>query len=429
MAGTRLTRTPSADGNLDKFTISLWFKRCKLGSQQKFLFAGDSGSNQLQVLFHNDDQLQFEYYDGSYNYKIKTNRKFRDTSAWYHLVVVWDTGNATSGDRMIFYVNGTRETSFASEAQPTQNLDGFWNDASYTNYIGSGPTQYFDGLMSHIHLTDGYVYDASAFGSTDATTGEWKINTSPTVTYGTNGFFILKDGNSVTDQSGNSNNFTVATGTLTNSEDCPSNVFATYNPLNTDRSLSNGNLTVVTTAANFYGASATLGDSSGKYYWEVKLDTSTYQFVGVDYNPSESFRNNQSSGTAHSYLIYAGNGSIYNNGVVTSYGTAYSQGDIVGVAMDLDNSKLYFSKNGTWQNSADPASGTGGFSLTANQTYFPVIGDGASAYGATSSTNFGNGYFGTTAISSEGTNASNIGKFEYDVPTGYTALSTKGLNE
>jgi hypothetical protein len=89
---------------------------------------------------------------------------------------------------------------------------------------------YFDGSMSHIHFIDGTAYDATAFGEYDAN-GVWKIKTSPSVTYGTNGFFILKDGNSVTDQSPNSNNFTVAGGTLTNTEDNPSNVFATMNPL------------------------------------------------------------------------------------------------------------------------------------------------------------------------------------------------------
>ena len=92
--------------------------------------------------------------------------------------------------------------------------------------------------MSHVHFIDGTAYDASAFGETDATTGEWKINTSPSVTYGNNGFFILKDGNSVTDQSGNSNNFTVGGGTLTKTEDNPSNVFATWNPL----SICNGSI-------------------------------------------------------------------------------------------------------------------------------------------------------------------------------------------
>ena len=77
-------------------------------------------------------------------------------------------------------------------------------------------------LYLMFNWVDGTAYDASTFGSTDSTTGEWEINTSPTVTYGTNGFFILKDGNvQLHDESGNSNNFTLGGGTLTNTEDCP----------------------------------------------------------------------------------------------------------------------------------------------------------------------------------------------------------------
>jgi hypothetical protein len=102
--------------------------------------------------------------------------------------------------------------------------------------------------------------------------------------------------------------------------------------------------------------------------------------------------------------------------------------------MDLDNNKLYFSKNGTWQNSGDPtsgATGTGAINIpTATTGYYHfAMGDQHDAESGTYSINFGNGYFGTTAVSSAGTNASGIGIFEYDVPTGYTALSTKGLNQ
>ena len=122
------------------------------------------------------------------------------------------------------------------------------------------------------------------------------------------------------------------------------------------------------------------------------------------------------------------------NGSTSSYGNTWTTNDIIGIAMDLDNSKLYFSKNGTWQDSGDPtsgATGTGAISITAVGSteagfYFPAVSDhaGSSWTNAIFSFNFGNGFFGTTAISSEGTNASGIGKFEYDVPAGYTALST-----
>ena len=99
--------------------------------------------------------------------------------------------------------------------------------------------------MSHVHFCDGSALAPTVFGSTDSTTGEWKINTSPSFTYGTNGFTILKDGNTITDQSANSNNFTLSSGTLTKTEDCPSNVFATLNPLTSSNvTYSNGNLSL-----------------------------------------------------------------------------------------------------------------------------------------------------------------------------------------
>ena len=125
-------------------------------------------------------------------------------------------------------------------------------------------------------------------------------------------------------------------------------------------------------------------------------------------------------------------GQVYNNGsIVATYNTVTTN-DIVGIALDLDNNKVYFSKNGTWQGSSDPSAGTGGISITApasNRTGFYFFGSGDEATNsAVHNANFGNGYFGTTAVASAGTNASGIGIFEYDVPTGYTALSTKGLN-
>jgi hypothetical protein len=129
------------------------------------------------------------------------------------------------------------------------------------------------------------------------------------------------------------------------------------------------------------------------------------------------------------YCYHAQTGNQGNNNSTSSYGNSWTTNDIVGVAMDLDNSKLYFSKNGTWQNSGVPTSGstgTGAISIASGYTYLPTF---SQYYGSEFfSLNFGNGSFKGTAVSSAGTNASGNGIFEYDVPTGYTALSTKGLN-
>ena len=444
---TYLSRSISSTGNRKTWTFSCWLKRNDTGNG--YLFSANDASNGTYstVSFSGSALRYYDYWSGSVQGELKTNRVFRDPNAWYHIVVRYDTTQSTADDRIRFYVNGVQETSMATRSNPTNtNWDSYFNYSGHTNYInreGAGGAK-VDCCMSHIHFTDGYSYAPTEFGSTDATTGQWKINTSPSVSYGTNGFFILKDGNSVTDQSGQSNNFTVS-GTLTKTEDCPSNVFCTMNPLDNNiasSTFSNGNNTIVTNQSNYTWNTGTLGMTSGKFYWEVKYGATSnnsmnYNLIGIADRPTTSNTAflGSSSSTAN-YAYYSDNGHKYFKGSSASYGASYSAGDIIGVAVDLDNAKLYFSKNGTWQNSGVPTSGstgTGAISIdavssTTNGVYFPASGDYGSTQYVTNYHNFGNGYFGTTAVSSAGTNASNNAIFEYDVPNGYTALSTKGLN-
>jgi hypothetical protein len=435
MATTYLTRTPSSTGNRKIFTISAWIKRSKTGNNQKVITAGTSGTEGgLQFSTGTGENcLKFYEYVGSEVISIAPNRILRDTSAWYHVVIAVDTTQATASISVIYYLNGVQETSFATATYPSQNYDTLFNNSGTANTIGFliGHSAYFDGYMSHIHFIDGTAYDASAFGETDATTGEWTIKTSPSVTYGNNGFFILKDGNSVTDQSGNGNNFTVAGGTLTDTLDCPDNVFATLNALvysSASKTYGHGNNSITASdSGNWCSTQSTIGASSGKYYCEIKINSvGSYQAIGVAYQPNVS-------NTTSTQLIgeLTGSAGWRNNGALVHGGSninTYTTGDILMIAMDLDNQKLYFGKNGTWENSGVPTSGSTGTGslkdLTANEFYhFVICPRGGSNY-----CNFGNGYFGTTAVSSAGTNASGNGIFEYDVPTGYTALSTKGLN-
>ena len=456
MANTYLTRTPSSAGNQKKWTWSAWIKRSKLGSEEFVFYSKASGDNDTRFYFDSNDTFRFQNTVSNVtNVRLFTNRVFRDTSAWYHIVISYDSTVSTPDTNSIqMYVNGIKETSFSATIYPSQNQDTFVNDDAL-HTIGrrsDGESNYFDGSMSHVHLIDGTAYDATAFGEYDAN-GVWTINTSPSVTYGTNGFFILKDGNSVTDQSGNSNNFTVGGGTLTKTEDSPSNVFATLNPLDMyygNSTLSNGNNTQnqSASAGNYAFIPSTLGFSSGKYYWETKcVSGHSDNWYGTGITSSQVNANNNWLGqNANDYSLYGysyggGLGSFYTGGTRTNQGLSFTAGDIIGVAVDCDNLAIYFSKNGTWMSNASsvqgvPTSGsskTGSFftitapSSTSLGFYFPAL-----CYydpqNAVQQTNFGNGYFGTTAVSSAGTNASGIGIFEHDVPTGYTALSTKGLN-
>ena len=452
MATTYLSKNlPANQNSLHKWTYSGWVKRCDLGAEIYMFNFYDDANNRGGFRFNTDDTLL--YYDrvgGSTVCNKVTNRKFRDTSAWYHVMVAVDK-SVSSPDTKI-YVNGVEETSFSTDTDYTQNQSTKINDNDNL-YINSydGSSDIKSQIQSHVHWVSGYALTPATFGSTDATTGEWKINTSPSVTYGTNGFFILKDGNSVTDQSGNSNNFTVGAGTLTNTEDCPSNVFATMNSLlpsadalvDHANGMSNGNLHNGDQSPNNWNAiGATMGASTGKFYWEFKIEgvwgntSQTSHRHGIA-NLNTKLNNNRSSAgdvawTDDTYAIgyQNSNGVRYNNSVtMTSEFGTYVANDILMFAMDLTNLKLYFGKNGTWLNSGDPTSGstgTGAYSIPVAGIWCPYS---ETKYGSDKvSWNIGNGVFKVTAISSEGTNASGIGKFEYDVPSGYTALSTKGLN-
>ena len=448
MASTYITKTPSSTTNQKTWTVSCWVKRAKLGSRQMIWGVnGDTSGNYFtQLEFNASDQLEFTQggtVGDPFQTQMKTNAIYRDTNGWYHIVVAPDTTQGTESNRLKIYVNGEQITSFATANYPSQDEQFRWHYTGYAHSIGrsgSDSARYFDGIISHFHNIDGTQYQASDFGETDATTGEWKIKTAPSLTYGSFGTFILKDGNSVTDQSGRGNNWTVGGGTLTKTEDNPSNVFATLNPLvyNTSNKVYGFGNTAITSSPNNSGewqsTQTTLGASTGKYYCEIKINAiGNYHTLGVGYQPNISnVTSTQNIGELSGSAGWRNNGQT---GIGNSFDTGgnpslntYTTGDILGIAMDLTNSKLYFSKNGTWENSGVPTSGSTGTgsirNLTSGEAYHFVIAPrGGSTY-----CNFGNGYFGSTQISSAGTNASGNGIFEFDVPNGFTALSTKGLN-
>ena len=453
MANTYLTRTPSSAGNQKIFTLSFWWKNnSQQNSDKCFFSSGLNSSNYFMIRTTGNEEIQILNIDnGSQAINYKPNRYYRDANAWYHIVIAIDTTQG-SGDRIKWYTNGVRETSFSSSTEPSSNANVLYVNDTTAHAIGRKNVtsdKYMEGTLSHYHFIDGTQYAASDFGETDAN-GVWKIKTDVSVTYGTNGFFILKDGNSVTDQSGNSNNFTVAGGTLTNTEDSPSNVFnvlnAVSNPPN-GYTLSNGNTRATQTGSSFqrFYIANTIAPTSGKWYWESKLITSggsDRTSIGIC-----SYDENIGTGTTEpnnelSIVTGISRIRIRENGSTTevdSFYTVPSANDIFMYALDLDNTKFYFGVNGNWWNyntaetGGDPTSGSGYVTNSTNiiknaMSAFLRIDAGAVSTTFTNEFNFGNGYFGTTAVSSAGTNASGNGIFEYDVPSGYTALSTRGLN-
>ena len=277
MASTKLSRTPSSGDN-QKYTVSCWVKRTGLGASTTVYSTGDTtpNNNGRMLFIDASDKIEISYYNSGYTYIVLTNRVLRDTNAWYHIVVAFDSTQATASDRIKIWVNGEQESSFQTSSYPSLNAS--FNFGSATHYIGDlgGRSIYSDFVLSHLHYIDGTTYDASYFGETDSTTGIWKPTTSPSVTYGSNGVFLKfeNSGSMGTDSSGNGNNFTV-NGTLTQTVDTPSNVFATLNPLMGGLSsvtYSNGNTTATFGATGtWYFTPSTLAASQGKYYAEVKV--------------------------------------------------------------------------------------------------------------------------------------------------------------
>ena len=373
--------------------------------------------------------------------------EFRDVNAWIHLFMEVDTTQASASNRAKLYINGVN-IGWGSGTGVNQNTASGMQRASATFNIGmakiSGTEHPFEGLMSHVYFIDGAAYgtySASTFGETDSVTGEWKIKTSPTISsYGYNGFLVLKDGNTITDQSPNSNNFG-ATGTITNALDCPNNIMANLNPLS--GSLSNNTLAnlnnTLTVTSGWRWKPSTLAPSTGKYYAEFKPTSggNIYTSIGATPQVSWDFIDGETIGAGSSSEAESV-GYLHSGGVVkgnsTQYtGSTYATNDIIGVAMDLDNFKIYFSKNGVWQNSGDPTSGstgTGAVSLNSALTDWSLS---PSTAGSTVSCNYGNGLFGTTAITTNSGNgyagAEGASKFTYQPPTGYSALNTKGMNQ
>ena len=437
MANTYIKRDLSVSETIYKYTWSAWVKRSNVSAHNTIFKSRADGNNWVQCFFESETLYLQSYKNGGYHYNFRTNRRFRDTNAWYHIFLNVDSSQSTASDRVKIYVNGELETSFSTSTNNLSNGDSLMfnlSDSGTGHTIGSWNTSnYLDGVLSHVHYSSGYSYAPTVFGSTDSTTGEWKINTSPSFTLGGNGYTVLKDGNTITDQSSNSNDFTLGGGTLTKTEDNPSNVFATLNPLDNyyaNATFSNGNTKITTGTSREASVTATIPMFKGKYYWEAKTLSSSAPFLGIQ--PIPSFGNTASPaplqlngyGLLSTGKVETTNGS--GGSIVLATYATYTAGDIIGIAVDLDSAqnKIYFYKNGTLLG----ASGVNITSVGSTSQGMYLAAFGVIAGQDTIEVNFGNGYFGTTAVSSAGTNASGNGIFEYDVPANFTALSTKGLN-
>jgi len=415
-ASAYLNRTQTTPTTATKWTYSYWVKRGSLSSYQTMISGTGGGGSGF--LFNNDDTIGFYSYSGGYQWNLVTSQVFRDPSAWYHIIVAYDSTQATSSNRVKVYVNGTQVTAFSTATYPSLNTVGFVGGVSGSVRIGlrDDGFYYLDGYLAEMYFVDGQQLTPSSFGETSTSTGVW-IPKKYTGTYGTNGFYLpftntASTSTLGTDFSGNSNTWTVNNISLTSGvtydsmNDVPTLTnattanYAVMNPLNSASSMtpSGGNLNVVTSGVSVTSVS-TISVNSGKWYCEITIaNMQDSTIVGI--TPSDR---SYISGAFYSVtggVAYYQDGTKFISGVQTSYGASYTTNDVIGIALDMDAGTVTFYKNNTSQGTA--ASGlTGG--------YYFAVGDASSGSNTSYNVNFGQR------------------PFTYTPPTGFVALNTFNL--
>ena len=443
----KLTFTPSSAVTSERktFTISCWVKRGSNFGTNSFLWemgGNDNANERIFCRFDSNNRLNVS--DSSTGFRIP-NRVFRDPSAWYHIVVAFDTTDSTADNRVKVYVNGVQETSFATSNNPGQNdTKGFSHNSEHTiARTGIDNNFSFDGYMTEFHAVGGSQLDATSFGEFNDN-GVW-IPKKYTGSHGTNGFYLefKQTGTSANssgigaDTSGNDNHFAVSNLAATDiTTDTCTNNFCTMNPLDNyyaGQTFSEGNCKVVTGNSASTFNTSTIGVANGKWYWEVKIiDKATgsdQTSIGIQGGISPGTTDQIGYNTRGHQL--RSNGNTHTNGGNSTYMASLSDNDIVMVAFDRDNEAVYFGANGQWgdgsgnTDEANPTSAKG-ISVAAGEYVFAALGDMTGSDTCTYEINFGNPPF---SISSGNADANGHGNFEYAVPTNYFALCTKNLAE
>ena len=446
----RLHKSQST-GNQKTYTFSFWIKRSILSVQENIIGARYGAQGRYAFLRWNGDDPdkdKLEFHSGIYSTSststsiaFKTNRVFRDTNAWYHIVVAVDSTQAAgSGNQFHIYVNGVEELSFTSATDPSENDNHFFNINTTTLEIGAQASDsYLNAYIAEFVLIDGQQLEPDQFGEFDSDSNIWKPIDVSGLTFGNNGFYLdFEDASNLGNDANGGTDLTEANITaIDQSTDTCINNFCTMNPLGSGAvTFSEGNLQVTKAGNGFLNAIAGIGASSGKWYAEAKaisIGSVTYGsyigFVNLDISNKQNTADNFGEG-ADSAGISSGGGYIYYNGTqFTGSTTGTTNDDIVNLAMDLDNGRLYWGINGTYVNSGDPesgATGTGGMpiaNITAGGTYTFAV---SLRNGANYSWNFGSP---NHTISSGNTDGNGFGNFEYAVPSGYFSLCTKNLAE
>ena len=453
----RLNKTLGTPTNNLKFTYSFWIKRSKLGEEVAVTEAINNSQNKALILFRSDDQLEIlDLQSDSYVMQKKTSRKFRDTSAWYH--IVFSNDSTVGSPDLKLYVNGVEETSWATDNEYSQNEASLFNSA-LANHIGaSASSRFINCYFSEFVFIDGQALAADQFGEFDSDSPTiWKPKDVSGLTFGDNGFYFEFKGSGTdtdangmgADTSGNTNHFAVNNLTAVDqTTDTCTNNFATLNFNNgtgtrtqNDNYSEGATIVIPSNHDNYTTTFATMGAKNGKWYWEAQsivegtANNAYYpRTIGImtDNNPLTTSTLGQDQ-FSWDVVYNGGNWDASHNGsvVVNDMSTDRTSGNILQFALDLDNGKFYFGIGGTYLNSGDPTTGSTGTGAihtlsAADLDNFIIPAVTNATTGTYYKFNFGNPAF---SISSGNADANGYGNFEYAPPSGYFAWCTKNLAE
>jgi len=426
-SSSSMSITPGSNMNLDRWTWSGWIKRSSIGVLQSILAADNAASDTTLIEFDANDKLNFlNLVSNNIKGKKITDRVFRDISAWYHIVVVWDSANSTAADRIKIYVNGVRETSFATSDNPDSGVDSSLGESGVATLIGTyvgEDSRFWNGYMAEVVLIDGAALAPTSFGEFDSDSGIWKPIDVSGLTFGTHGFYLdfEASGNLGNDANGGTDLGETNLAATDQATDTCTNNFATLNPLiyeSRDNTFAEGNLKITGGGSddwvNKYGVS-NFAVSSGKWFVEAKMTTvvGSQGMLGIMGTSTALVGSMKDNGPAN---IDAG-GRITGGGNNIQTGlTNFANGNIAGAAFDATNGTIQFYRNGSAYGNA--------VSSIASDTYYFVT----NSYdaGAVVEFNFGSPPYSESGGNSDG---DGFGNFSMAVPSGYFALNTKNLAE
>lgn len=391
-ASAYLNRTPAVAGNRTTWTWSGWVKRGTLNANNTIFSAAGYDIARFSTTYV--DSIEWEPTNlPGYAY---TPAVYRDPAAWYHIVFVWDSSNATAANRMLIYVNGVSQTITFTLGAPAQNTQSFWNSTALhqISSFAATTTQFFDGELAEVNFVDGQALAPTSFGATDANS-QW-LPKAYTGTYGTNGFYLpftntASTSTLVADSSGNGNNWTpnnislTAGSTYDSLTDVPTLTsttvanYAVLNPLDaatTTGVASNGNLTWTNSAATHQCIRGSIAiPATGAYYFEAINVTSNNATVGVGFGlgaSTASLTVNMGGGQVNVFSWYSGgNANSYlvsgTTTLATFVGGAFVASDVLQLAVDTTNTKMWLGKNNVWYSSTGAT--TGNPTTGANPTF------------------------------------------------------------